>query len=490
MIKRYADEKIDQIWANPNKLFLWQKTELAVIEARCQLGIYPQDVYEKINKILLKNQIDIDWWLVKDKEIRHDLNAFIDERIRHLPAELHQYFHDGMTSYDTEEPATALMLIRSVNEVEIKIIEMENLLKNLALKYQYSPMLGRTHGQEAKIQSVGKRFYSYYQNFQLAVRQLKSAKELLQYSKLSGAVGNYQGVTPEEEKKALSLLGLKPFKGATQIMPRSIFKPIIDTLEQIVYSLTQITEDIRLNARSGLPLMHEPFAKKQKGSSAMPHKKNTIKCEQQIGMLTMSENFASMLRQRILTWEERAIEQSCVERVAFPDLFHIVLRSFYNVSKILKEIPVFTDNMMIEILNSKGCYASEEAKNWLKVKGAEYGLAHEDAYRIVQLAAFLAHLPDKSRQELRQNPPQSYQTAESNLKNLKINNQQKSIEIIIANGELEIISDLELNQKEINRWKEVLSKIFANKDNLAEWQNLFSISYHLRNEKYLFEDLN
>jgi len=463
MIERYADPKIKEIWENPNKLKLWQQTEFAVIGARCNLGIYPPMVISRIKESLAETPIDIAWWLNRDKEIHHDLNAFLDERLRFLPGELHQYFHAGMTSYDTEEPAMSLMLLDSVNIIENSGQEMMKLLLAMIDKYKETPMMARTHGQEAKLQSFGKRIFTWYQKLQISLAELSRAKELLYFSKLSGAIGNYQGLTAGEEQAALENLGLKPFKGATQIMPRQLHQPLANALVMVIGSLSQIAEDIRLGARSGNPIFQEPFAKKQKGSSAMPHKKNTITLENQIGMWILAKGFAQMLRDCMITWEERSIEQSGVERIAWPDLFHVAMNSFKNMNKVLKDLQVYPANMMKEIEGSKGCYASEDAKDWLKEKGSQFGLKHEDAYRIVQLAAFNAHW----------------------LKDVNM-----SIKDLISQGKLQAMPDnLETSAEEINSWQEKLKEIFSLPSNRESWEHIFEIQYHLRNEKYLFEEI-
>ncbi len=506
MIPRYLNVRIAEIWRDSNKLHLWQKTELAVIEARCNLGGYPENIITRIKRVLENVPIDIDWWIIRDKEIHHDLNAFLDERLRHLDPKLHQYFHDGMTSYDTEEPALSMMLIDSVEVVEAECDALFDILKLMINKYEFVPMLGRTHGQEAKMQSFGKRVFTWYKKLAIAYDELVMAKKWLYCSKLSGAIGNYQGLDEMEEAAALTVLGLTPFKGATQIMPRQIHQPLANALVMVVGSLAQIAEDIRLAARSSNPIMQEPFGKKQKGSSAMPHKKNTIRCENQIGMWLVAKNFAQMLRDTMITWEERSIEQSSVERIVWPDFFHVIMQSFKNMEKILgkvvgeegekkieKPLKVYPDNMMLEIINSRGCYASEDAKDWLKEYGVAHGLAHEDAYRIVQLAAFNAHQIGLFRQNLRKMQMESHKQVEEFFVKFKEHmahvDTYDHLADIIANGCLTHTDELDLSEDEVNKWNEILKKIFADKRNFESWKEIFSISYHLRNEAILFEEL-
>lgn len=495
MIKRYANAKVEEIWSDKFKLQMWLKVELAVILAREVLGLFPKGIHQKFLEIFQLHPIDdeaVTYWKAKDKEINHDLNAFLDERLRWLPSELHQYWHKGMTSYDTEEPAFALLLRRSLELLEAPMTQIRNILFSMADRYRYTPMLGRTHGQEAKLQTFGKRCLTWMKGIQEAGASIDSARERICQSKLSGAIGNYQGLTPEEEVKALEILGLEPFIGATQIMPRQVYVPLANALELLVASLTQIAEDIRLGARSGLPILQEPFGKKQKGSSAMPHKKNTITCENQIGQLTMARNFAQMLRERVTTWEERAIEQSCVERVAWPDLFHVVMQSFKNMIKVLDGLQVFQDNMLQEIILSRGCFASEDAKDWLKERVTVFGLTHEDAYRMVQVASFQAHMIDGYRRGIRNTKIVSYEQAqEVVLKDADalITSAEDiiSIQEIIELTDLRPLEELDIDQAKVDIWNQVLNQLFAVEENQQSWNQLFTVEYQLRGEPAIFK---
>src|SRR3989338_7591743 len=390
MHPRYAHPQITNIWCSENKLNLWQEPELAVIRARVNLGQLPKSVFENISRLLGAEKIDLDWWQQKDKEVGHDLNAFLEERLRYLPIELQQHFHDGMTSYDTEESAFVTMLSQSLFLFEAPLEELVKVLKTMALRYRYTIMIGRTHGQEAELQSFGKRCLTWLQAFNLSTGNITGASESLEFSKLSGAIGNYRGIDAEVEREALRILRFAPFYGATQIMPRELYAPIAQSLCQLLFTLNKIALDIRLGARSGRPLWQEPFGKKQKGSSAMPHKKNTIATEQIEGMARMAEGFFQMIMKNIVTWEERAIEQSCVERVAWPDLFHVAIHSIKTMAKVLEGLQVSPDNVIVEIFVFCGGYEAGEAKEFLRHHGAQFGLSTEDAYRIVQMAAFHA----------------------------------------------------------------------------------------------------
>lgn len=480
MIDRYKDIEIDKLWLDENKLLLWQKTELAVIKARVHLSVeIGWEEYERINQSLEENPIDIEWWKAKDKEIRHDLNAFIQERIRFIPKELRKHFHQGMTSYDTEEPAFAKMIKDSIEIVERYYYELEKILKKMAIKYRYIVMNGRTHGQEAEMQSFGKRCLTWLQDLRISFNNLRKSKENLRFSKLSGAIGNYGGITPDIEAKALEFLDFETQYGVTQIMPRELYAPIAQGLFQLVATFNKIALMIRLGARSGRPIYQEPFAKKQTGSSAMPHKKNTISTEQVEGMYRMAKAYAVAIMENIQTWEERAIEQSCVERVCWPDLFHVTIRVFKVMKRVLGGLVVYPNNMLQEIYESRGCYASSHAKEILKQLGFDFN----EAYRIVQLAAFNAFEPSRKDVLLK-----SFDDTDK-LITMDLDAFYKkpvSIKEIISKGKLKISLQLSATKKEVQRWNNKLQEVFQKPENLRLWKYIFLPSYLLRNESTLY----
>ncbi len=491
MIERYEDEVITVIWSNEHKLGLWQRTELAVIQAMANLGKVPKKIYEEISAILTKTPIDLDWWLQKDQEIHHDLNAFLEERLRFLSPELQLYFHKKITSYDTEEAPFAGMLKESLLLVKMYYEALETILEQMARRYRYTIMNARTHGQEAELQTFGKRCLTWRQDLEVDIDNLGKAEQNLKYSKLSGAIGNYGTIEPVVEKEALRILGFEPYYGATQIIPRELYAPIAQALCQIVLTLDKIAITIRLGARSGRPIYQEPFGKKQKGSSAMPHKKNTISTEQTEGMGRMAKGYYLMIMDNIRTWEERAIEQSCVERVAWPDLFHVVIRSLKTMTRVLKDLVVYPDNMLLEVIESRGCYASSEVKEVLKESGIAFGLTTEDAYRIVQLAAFNAFEPSDGAKKLRENLAGSL----VEMNKLFLKSQQVpvstpvSIQDIIAKAQLKPSSQLGAEEEDIQRWNEILKRIFSDQENLDRWNQIFLPSYLLRNEARLFQEI-
>ncbi len=492
MIERYEKREISDIWCDENKLNLWQNTELAVIQAREELAEIPSGTHAIIWNILRNTKIDVEWWKARDEIIHHDLNAFLEERIRHLPSELQKYFHEVITSYDTEEAPFATMLKQSLKIVFIKLQELEEVLVEMAKKYRYTIMNGRTHGQEAEMQTFGKRCLTWLKELWVSKGNLLGAAKNLKYSKISGAIGNYGSINPAVEKRALEILGFIPFYGATQIMPRVIYAPVAQGLAGIVSVLNNIALAIRLGARSGRPIYQEPFAKLQKGSSAMPHKKNTIQTEQIKGMERLARAYAGVSIENVETWEERAIEQSCAERIIWPDLFHAVVHSLGVMIKVMEGLKVYPDNMLLEIYESRGCYASAEAKEFLKERGIQYNLDAEDGYRIIQLAAFNAFDPQKERKMIRETIPTSFAEVDNLLNRFRFISEPLvvSIEDRIINCELYAMTDqLAADEKIVANWNSILGKIFSDENNRIEWHKRFQPSYLLRNETKLYKEI-
>jgi adenylosuccinate lyase len=494
MIERYADKGITKIWSDEQKIAAWLKVELAVIQARYRLGLITSNIFSQIRDTLENIPVDLIWWKQREQETHHDLQAWVEERVRHLSIELRQYFHEGMTSYDTEETAFLLLLKESSERIFQCGALLKDALKKMALKYRYCPMMGITHGQHAEVQTFGKRCLTWLQEILVAETRVRSNLADLCESKISGAIGNYGGVTPEIELKALEILGFKPFYGATQILPRQLHAPLASSLTILVSVISKIGTDIRLGARSPRPIYQEPFGKSQTGSSRMPQKKNPISSEQLEGMERIALGCLVMIMQNTRTWEERAIEQSCVERVAWPDLFHVTVRSLTVCTKLMQGLQVYPDHMMQDIIDTHGTWAAGPAKEFLRERLAPLGVTTEEVYRIVQLAAFIVFQPKHSAKNIRENPPQSLDEAEEILCGNKISSPPKpSIEQIIANGQLSIISNLGVEQNQVDKWNSVLMDLFHNGNSCIyqydSWRSVFSISDRLKDEEFLFKQI-
>lgn len=492
MIPRYSNASIDSIWSNEAKLGRWQDVELAVIWARVRLGLTEESVYTAIHGALTanENKPDIPHWLELDRKLHHDLNAFIEERQRFIPTELQSEFHKDMTSYDTEEAAFSLALIQSHTFVDTALAKLIQLLKEKAQTYRATIMLERTHGQGAKLRSFGGRLLTYVADLEYARGLLQHGVVQCTQSRLSGAIGNYGGgLTPEIEEETLKTLYLTPYIGATQIMPRGIYAPLAQSLWVLCETLGKIAVDFRLGARSGNPLWHEPFSKMQKGSSAMPHKKNTIRTEQMEGMVRMARGRVTSIVSGISTWEARAIEQSCVERVDWPDLFHITLQMLKVITDVLDGMKVYPDNMLEEIQASRCTYASDEAKNFLATEFGKRGLPANDAYRIIQLGSFCIFEPGPLRLKMREDLATNLTQAGfllSTYTRLPVKPASTNLRDIVAEARLFPVSSLEADQPIVDTWNLLLKDLFADKEVRSVWRNLFEPAYLLKQEASIF----
>ena len=492
MILRYQNEKIQKIFSDEQKLQGWQTLELALIRAEVNLGGVEEINYLKIKEIWEETPIDISWWKKRDEEIHHDLNAFLDERLRILPKYLHVYVHGNITSYDTEEAPSALSLLKAIEIVDGKFKELQDVLIKLALEHRYTLMMSRTHGQEAELQTFGARILTWIQDLRMSKNKIDFCVKDLSLSKLSGAIGKYGAIDPKIEEETLKILGLEPYYGATQIMPRVIYAPLAQNLSNMVSVMDKIANDIRLSARSGQNvLMREPFAKKQKGSSAMPHKKNTIQLEQIEGMAIMARGLSCSISETIKTWEERSIEQSCVERVCWPDLFHVVIRVLETLKKVLTGINVYKEKMLEEIVNTRGIYAAAEIKEWLKQKLIPLGLNYEDVYRIVQIASFNAFEVDTERLLIRNTKTNSIEDAETLLKTCEGFKPEKNISIktIISCSMLIYTDELDITKEKTAIYNQKLAKVFSLEKNLKDFEDVFSVKNLIKNQEILFEKI-
>lgn len=492
MIPRYSDPKMTAIWSDENKFDRWQKVELAIIEARTKLRLVSGEIFFEITNSLEQKPINIERINAIERETNHDMIAFVKERKENLVVHLRRYFHDVVTSYDIEEPALALILIEACHHVLMEIAKLDEQLVRLAKRYCFTPMNARTHGQEAEVQSFGARCLTWLAELRFLRDRLEENVDRLEYSKISGAIGKYNAkLTPELEETALGLLGLKTFSGATQIIPRSHYIATAQVLCNIVQVIEKIAHDIRLSARSGKPLMQEPFGKKQTGSSAMPQKKNPIGSEKLSGMSRLAQGYLVAIQQNLFTWEERAIEQSSCERIVWPDLCHVTVHSIVTLTKILTGLRVYPDNMLWEIKNSRGCYAAAQAKDWLKEKGEPFGIDEEAAYRIVQLAAFNAHEPGPFEKELRSTTISSMMMVDSVYFNSlrKTDVAPGSIEGIISSGLLRATEELSHAEYTVANWNRILRRMFNTSVLKSEWSRLFDLSSFLIHEKVLFKKI-
>lgn len=384
MIPRYETFNMCKIWSEENKFQKWLEVELAIIRAKEEMRLIPVDTYSRINR---QAGFSVDRIEELDKIIHHDLLAFVQTVQEKLDPELRQYFHQGVTSYDTQEPATAL-LIRSAIEVIFRSLGLlKDELKLKALKYKHLIKIHRTHGQHAEPTTLGLEFLWWYDALDRQSDTLHQAYDAMWATKISGAVGTYPGgLSPEIEARALRHLNLGQAKISAQILLRDRHAQVMNALATLAGVLEHISLNLRLMGQTETCEVQEPFGKNQKGSSRMPHKKNTILSENLCGLARVVRNNTAIALENIPTWGARDISHSSAERIIFPDSFNLVDFMIWRLIKIFQELVVNEDRITENLNMTRGIIFSPEIKELLMSAGID----PEEAYRISQQCAFQA----------------------------------------------------------------------------------------------------
>lgn len=382
MIERYTTEEMTEIWSEKAKFKRWLKVELAVLQAKAEMNMVPGEIFERISR---QAYFSIERIEAIEQDTQHDLLAFVESVRESLDDNLKRYIHEHLTSYDTEEPALALAIIEACGLLFEGIGKFAEAVKTKAVRYKHLPAAGRTHGQHAEPITFGLRFLWWYDVLLNRWQMLTRAYEEMFYTKISGAVGTYAGgLSPELEKRALEILQLKPALVSGQIILRDRHADVVHALANLAAVLEHIALNIRLLAQTEIGEVEEPFGAKQKGSSRMPHKKNTIRTENTCGLARLVRSYASAALENVSTWGERDISQSSVERVIFPDAFQVVYFLLCRMRRVIDGLVVHEDRIVENLDLTKGVMFSPEVRDLLEREG----LSPEDAYRVSQEAAF------------------------------------------------------------------------------------------------------
>lgn len=391
MIDRYTTEELGKIWSDENKYQRWLEVEAAVALVQESLKIIPKRLSRKIPKIKI-NPKEVD--RIEEKT-KHDVIAFLEIARRQLGPE-GKYLHFGMTSYDLVDTALTLMLKKAGLVILDSLKHLNKVTRKLAIKYEFTPMIGRTHGMFAQPITFGVKVLSWYEEIVRDIERLEYAIDEMAYGKISGAVGIYANISPKVERLALKRLGLKTEPVSTQVIPRDRHAQFIAVLALIASSYERIATEIRNLQRSEIGEVAEAFAKGQKGSSAMPHKKNPINCERLTGLARVVRGYLTPALESIALWHERDISNSSLERIVLPDatiLVHYMTRILANI---LKNLEVYPDRMTENLRKSRGVYFSQT----LLMKLVEKGIEARKAYEMVQEMSFRAVREDRELERI------------------------------------------------------------------------------------------
>ncbi len=376
MIERYSREKIAGIWHLENKFRIWLDIEIAVCEVYTEEGIIPGSDMEVIKE---KADFDLERILEIEKEVHHDVIAFLTA-VAEKVGPSGRFIHFGLTSSDIGDTALSIQMKQAGMILLDGIDRVIRSLKRLALKYKDTPCMGRSHGVHAEPTTFGIKMALYYEIFKRNRNRFIRAVEGISAGKLSGAVGTYSNITPEIEQKVCEKLGLMPDPISTQIIQRDRHAEYMAAIAITAACLDQLATEIRHLQRTEVREVEEPFQKGQKGSSAMPHKRNPILCERITGLSRIIKSNINTALENITLWHERDISHSSAERVILPDSTIALDYILDKMAFILDNMTVHPERMKENINNTGGLFYSQT----LLLKLIEKGLSREEAYKIVQ----------------------------------------------------------------------------------------------------------
>lgn len=382
MIKRYSRQQMGKIWEPANRYQKWLDIELAVCEAWTDRGIIPRESMERIRS---KAGFDVDRIDEIEKITRHDVIAFTTS-VAEFVGEDSRFIHRGLTSYDVVDTALSLLLREAGNLIRDGIVELLNALKDRAIEHKDTSMVGRSHGIHAEPITFGLKLALFHCEMARNLKRWDAAIDTISVGKISGAVGTFAHLDPEMEEDILSRLGLRPCEVSNQIIQRDRHAEYFTSLAVIATSIEKIALEIRGLQRTEVSEVEEYFHKGQKGSSAMPHKRNPVLTENLCGLARVIRGNAMAALENVPLWHERDISHSSVERIIAPDSTILADFMLDRLTFVIKNMRVFDDQMLKNLESGKGLIFSES----ILIKLVDSGLTREAAYAIVQRNAMTA----------------------------------------------------------------------------------------------------
>ena len=379
MIKRYLINEIEDIWNQNNKISTWKKVESSVTKQLEDAGIVPKGLSAEI----LKVNISLEELEEREKITNHDVASFVDI-LQNKIQKNSEWVHYGLTSSDIVDTSNSLLIIESLDFLLIQIDELIETLKNLAIKEKDTKIIGRTHGVFAEITFLGNIFSNWLLEINRNKQRIVKAKENISVGKFSGAVGNYSILNQEIEERALSNLNLKPELFASQIVSRDRYAEVIIAIGMLGSCFDRISQNLRGYQRSEVGEIFESFSKEQKGSSAMPHKKNPITSERVSGISRILRGYVITSLENISLWHERDISNSSVERIIFPDGFNLISFATIEMEKLFSNIQINHEKINSNIDLAKVSIFTQACLSHLITKGVD----RDEAYRFIQSQSF------------------------------------------------------------------------------------------------------
>ncbi|HVP65079.1 MAG TPA: adenylosuccinate lyase [candidate division Zixibacteria bacterium] len=382
MIPRYTRPEMGLIWSDENKFRTWLQVEIAASETLAEAGLVPKSAARAIKS---KGDFDLERIQEIEAEVKHDVIAFTTAVAEKVGPES-RWLHYGLTSNDVVDTAQALLVKQASDVIHADIEAFLEVLKRRAFEFQHTPQIGRTHGVHAEPITFGLKVANWYSEVQRDLERFELAAEQMRVGKLSGAVGNGAHLDPEYEESICERLGLKVAAISSQVIQRDRHAFYLATLAVIASTLDKIATEIRHLQRTEVREAEEYFSEKQKGSSAMPHKRNPVTCEQISGLARVVRSNAQAALENVALWHERDISHSSVERIILPDSTILVDYLLAKTTNLIDTLLVYPKRMLANLNATGGLVFSGQ----LLLDLVEAGVLREDAYRMVQRNAMRA----------------------------------------------------------------------------------------------------
>jgi adenylosuccinate lyase len=376
MIPRYSRPEMARLWSEESRFGAWLKVEIAATEVLAERGVVPREALEAIKQ---RARFEVARIEAIEKEVQHDVIAFVSNVAENVGPE-GRWLHYGLTSSDVVDTALSLLMRDACDLIHQDLVALLAVVKERALEHKHTPMIGRTHGVHAEPMTFGLKLALWYAELQRGRARLERARETIAVGKLSGAVGTFSHLPPEVEEAVCARLGLKPAPIASQVLQRDRHAEVLGTLALLGASLEKFATEIRALQKTEVREVEEPFGEKQKGSSAMPHKRNPVGCEQVAGLARLLRANALAALENVALWHERDISHSSVERVIVPDSFLVLDHMLQRFTGIVRGLVVNAERMRRNLDSGRGLVFSGQLLLDLTARG----LRREDAYRIVQ----------------------------------------------------------------------------------------------------------
>ena len=382
MIERYTLPEMGELWTETYKLKTWLQVEIAVCEAQAELGYIPAEAVEEIKA---KANFDPKRVLEIESEVRHDVIAFLTN-VNEYVGDAGRYIHLGLTSSDVLDTALALQLVASLDVILARLADLATAIRSLAQQHRQTVMIGRSHGIHAEPITFGFKLAGWLAEVLRHQSRLTRLRQDIAVGKISGAVGTYANIEPQVEAISCEKLGLIPDTASTQVISRDRHADYVQQLALLGASIERFAVEIRNLQRTDVLEVEEFFAKGQKGSSAMPHKRNPIRSERLTGMARLLRSHAIAALENVALWHERDISHSSVERVMLPDACILTHFMLVEMTGLAKNLLVYPQNME----RNMNCYGGVVFSQRVLLTLVAKGMNREEAYAVVQASAHQA----------------------------------------------------------------------------------------------------